>query len=54
MLQILSHLGVAILAYLVLENNPKIKKTVDSIFTKLAVPFNFIKNRVKSIFKKND
>lgn len=50
MTQILTHLMAAIIFYLILENNPKIKSAFNKILTILAIPF----NQIKKLVKKND
>lgn len=56
MLHLLSHLGAALAFYLVLQNNPKIKKYVDAVLTFIGLvaelSFYGLKLNLKKIFKK--
>lgn len=45
MIDILTHLGAAILFYAILRNNPKIEKIVDKAFT-------YVENILKNVLKK--
>ena len=49
---ILTHIAAAIGFYLILENNPKIKKYVDAVFTLVEVAAGILVSKIKALFKK--
>lgn len=49
---ILTHIAAAIGFYLVLENNPKIKKYIDTVLTLAEVAAGLLGSKIEALFKK--